>query len=119
MATEGKHVLPSDYVYVAFPTADIGFGGGGLDALSKDFSFDNTDYNYAINSITGFILIGEFIEIKPNKSEIKRDVWICNTKAFPHASDTVKTLLHKFDNATIDHRIHHQYIREMLKALNP
>jgi hypothetical protein len=116
VAREGKHELPSDYIYVAFPTVNFGFGGG-LDALGKDFSFDNTDYHYKINGITGLILIGEFINVQSNKTYIEQDVWIFKTKVFPHASDTVKTLLHRFDNVMIDHRINHQNIRDMLKNL--
>jgi hypothetical protein len=117
VAREGKHVLQSDYIYVVFPTKDFGFGGG-LDVLGKDFSFDNTDYHYKTNSITGLILIGELINVQSNKEYIERDVWVVKTKAFPHASDTVKMLLRQLDNATIDHRIDHQIIRDMLKKSN-
>ena len=55
IAKEGKHKLDSDYIYVVFPKSAKGFGGG-LDAISKDFTFTDSKYTYQSNGITGIII---------------------------------------------------------------
>lgn len=103
VAREGKHRLDSDYIYIAFPKSDKGFGGG-LDAIAKDFSITDSDYTYPTNGITGIVLIGEYLNIQPNRKFIEQDIWLVKSYAFPHASALIRNLLSVIDNVTINMR---------------
>lgn len=117
VAKEGRHRLPSDYLYVAFPKAALGFGGG-LDAIAKDFSFDDGDYSYQENGITGLILIGEHLNAQSKRKFVERDVWLIKTKAFSHASQTARNLLTQLDGITINMRPRFEEIRRLLAKSN-
>jgi hypothetical protein len=118
VATEGKHKLDCDYIYIVFPKTAIGFGGG-LDAISKDFSFSDSNYNYPTNGITGLVVIGEYINIQPKGMFIENGIWLVKTIAFPHASSTTSKMLAELDNITVDMRAKFQEIREMLATEKP
>lgn len=115
VAKEGKHILDSDYIYIVFPKRAAGFGGG-LDAISKDFSFSNSksSYIYPNNGITGLIIVGEYVNIQSNKMFIEHGVWLVKTIAFPHASSTVGEILAQMDNTIVDMRPKFQEVRNML-----
>jgi hypothetical protein len=118
VAKEGKHLLPSDYIYIAFPKIAPGFGRG-LDAIAKDFSFGEGDYTFPENGITGLILIGEYLNIQPKRKSIERDIWLIKTKAFPHASETARDLLLQLDGKTIDMRPKFEDIRKLMADTTP
>jgi hypothetical protein len=118
VAKEGRHPLPSDYIYIAFPKVAPGFGRG-LDAIAKDFSFGEGDYTFQENGITGLILIGEYLNIQPKWESIERDVWLIKTKAFRHASETARQLLHLLDGKTIDMRPKFDEIRKLMGDATP
>jgi hypothetical protein len=115
IASEGKHRLYSDYIYMAFPKVASGFGGG-LDAISKDFSFKGSNYNYKNTGITGLILIGEYIDDRPGESSINRDIWLLKTESFSHASPMIQEFLAQLDNIVINMRPRFDEIRRMLTS---
>jgi hypothetical protein len=117
VAKEGKHELDSDYVYIVFPKSDAGFGGG-LDAISKDFSFSESSYTYPKNGITGLILIGEHINIQAKKMSIEHGIWLVKTIAFSHSSPVVREMLSQLNNITIDMRPRFQEIYKILPSEN-
>lgn len=117
VAKEGKHTLNSDYVYIVFPKRAAGFGGG-LDAISKDFSFSESSYTYPTNGIKGLIIIGEYLNIQSKSMLIEHDVWLIKTIAFSGASSIVSEILAQLNNTTIDMRPKFQEIRNMLAINN-
>jgi hypothetical protein len=118
VATEGKHRLPSDYIYVAFPKIAPGFGKG-LDAIGNDFSFDDSEYNYPENGITGLIVIGEHLDMKQQHKSIEHDIWLVRAKAFSHGSDTARNVLKQLDGITINMRPKFQAVRRLLAQTSP
>ena len=117
VAREGKHELDSDYVYIVFPKSDAGFGGG-LDAISKDFSFSESSYTYPKNSITGLIVFGEYINIQAKKMSIEHGVWLVKTIAFSHSSPIVREMLSQLNSITIDMRPRFKEIHRILSTEN-
>lgn len=113
VAREGKHRLGTDYIYILFPKIAPGFGRG-LDAIGKDFAFDERDYSYPVNGITGLIVIGEYLKTEPKAQSIERDVWLVKTKAFSHASEAASALLSQLDGITVDMRPRFLEIRALL-----
>jgi hypothetical protein len=118
VATEGKHRLASDYIYMCFPKLAPGFGGG-LDAMPADFSFDAGLYTYPENGITGLIVVGEYLSVEPKRQSIQHDVWQLRTKVFPHASETARTLLRELDGINVDMRPRFAEIRRLLDINGP
>jgi len=115
VAREGKHRLDSDYIYIAFPKIAAGFGGG-LDAISKDFSFDGSNYDYKENGITGLVLIGEYINIQHRNSFIDSDIWLVKATSFSHASPVIQEFLAQLDNITINIRPSFDEIQRTLSS---
>jgi hypothetical protein len=118
VASEGKHLLPTDYIYIFFPKIAPGFGRG-LDAIARDFSFDGHDYTYPVNGITGVIVIGAYLKIESKVQSIEPEIWLVKTKAFSHASETARTLLAQLDGITVDMRPQFQEIRSLLQREGP
>jgi hypothetical protein len=115
VAREGKHRLYSDYIYIAFPKVAAGFNGG-LDAISKDFSFDGSNYFYKETGITGLILVGEYIDDQPGESSINPDIWLLKTASFPHTSPMIQKFLSQLDNIKINMRPRFDEIRRIFAS---
>lgn len=118
VAREGKHKLNNDYIYIFFPKLDPGFGGG-LDGISKGFTFSSkANYEYRPFGITGIIVIGQYVERTHKYARLQKDILLVRTLAFDSCSELMKQILTNFDMNTIDMRIRNRQVEALLKNGN-
>jgi hypothetical protein len=99
IAREGKRIFPHDYIYMFFPQADPGFGGG-IDGIPASFKFES-NYTFKQTGIRGIMLIGKYVEFDSRGMRVRKDKWCLRTKALG-CSTPLEKLIQRVDGVTLD-----------------
>jgi hypothetical protein len=99
IAREGKHIFPHDYIYMFFPQADPGFGGG-IDGIPASFKFES-NYTFKQTGIRGIMLIGQYVEVHSRGLRVRNDKWCMRAKPLG-CSSQLENLLKRLDGITLD-----------------
>jgi len=115
-AREGLHKFNNDYVLIAFPKLDLGFGSG-LDAIPTDFEFDSgSSYYYKEKGFTALILIGHLVEKTKKESGIKETGLIIRTKTFKSSTTSMQDILRRINRLEIDITNVIQSVQQLMRS---
>jgi hypothetical protein len=113
IAREGKHMFPHDYIYIFFPQADPGFGGG-IDGIPASFKFES-NYTFKQSGIRGIMLIGQYVEVHSRGMMVRKDKWCMRTKPLG-CSSQLEYLLKRLDGVTLDLKPRLNSMKAILEA---
>lgn len=99
IAREGQNVFSHDYIYIFFPQADSGFGGG-IDGIPASFNFES-NYIFKQTGIRGVMLIGQYVEVHSRGMRVRKDMWCIRAKPLG-CSPKLERLLKRLDGVTLD-----------------